>query len=358
MTTPSQEAGERVLDAPGEAPEASRPHDLRGRVVVVPGASGGVGRAVVRELGAKGAKVALLARGRTGLAAAAVDVGTAGGTAQVYEADVADYTQVRQAAERIEAEVGPIDVWINVAFASVFARFTDITPEEYERTTAVTYLGYVWGTRVALDLMRPRGRGTIVQVGSALSQRGIPLQSAYCGAKHAIKGFTESVRTELLAERSGIDITLVQLPAVNTPQFDWVLSKLRRHPQPVPPIYQPEVAARGIVHAAGHPRRKEYWVGVTTAATLLAQRVAPALVDRYVARTGVSSQQTSDLPPDAVANLWEPADEVADYGARGSFDHRSHAHSPQLWLSHHRRPVLIALGAAAAAVALARRSRR
>ncbi|WP_113699597.1 SDR family oxidoreductase [Nonomuraea lactucae] len=308
-------------------------------------------------MGAKGAKVALLARGTTGLGAAAVDVGAAGGIGQVYEADVADYGQVRQAAERVEKELGPIDVWINVAFSSVFAGFTDITPEEYERTTAVTYLGYVWGTRVALDLMRPRGRGAIVQVGSALSQRGIPLQSAYCGAKHAVKGFTESVRTELLAERSGIDITLVQLPAVNTPQFDWVLSKLGRHPQPVPPIYQPEVAARGIVHAAEHPQRKEYWVGVTTAATLLAQRVAPALVDRYIARTGVSSQQTTEKPPTGVANLWDPADEAADYGARGSFDHRSHAHSPQLWLSHHRRPVLLGLAAAVAATALLRRIR-
>lgn len=328
-------------------------HPLSGQVVVVTGASGGVGRAVARELGAHGADVALIARGSTGLGAAAVDVGVAGGVGQVYEADVADYEQVRQAAERIEAELGPIDVWINVAFSSVFARFTDVRPEEFERTTAVTYLGYVWGTRVALDLMRPRGRGTIVQTGSALSYRGIPLQSAYCGAKHAIKGFTESVRTELLAERSGIQITMVQLPAVNTPQFDWVLSKLRRHPQPVPPIYQPEVAARGIVYAAAHPERKEYWVGVTTAATLLAQRVAPALVDRYLARTGIESQQTPDKPASDVANLWEPADETRDYGARGSFDERSHVHSPQLWLSQHRKPVAVAVAAGGAAAALA-----
>ncbi|WP_101787344.1 SDR family oxidoreductase [Nonomuraea indica] len=338
-----------LTESPSASESPERPHDLRGKVVVVTGASGGVGRAVVRELGARGARVALLARGMTGLGAAAVDVGAAGGVGQVYEADVADYEQVRQAAERVEDELGPIDVWINVAFSSVFARFTDITPEEYERTTAVTYLGYVWGTRVALDLMRPRGRGTIVQVGSALSQRGIPLQSAYCGAKHAVKGFTESVRTELLADRSGIDITLVQLPAVNTPQFDWVLSKLGRHPQPVPPIYQPEVAARGIVFAAEHPERKEYWVGATTAATLLAQRIAPALLDRYLARTGVDSQQTTEQPPSGVANLWKPADETADYGARGSFDHRSHGRSPQLWLSQHRRPVVLSLAAAGAA---------
>ncbi|MEU8248105.1 SDR family oxidoreductase [Nonomuraea sp. NPDC048916] len=332
--------------------ESRRTDGLRDKVVVVTGASGGVGRAVVRRLGEKGAKVALIARGTTGLGAAAVDVGAAGGTGQVYEADVADYEQLRKAAERVEAEMGPIDVWINVAFSSVFARFTDISPEEYERTTAVTYLGYVWGTRVALDLMRPRGRGAIVQTGSALSQRGIPLQSAYCGAKHAVKGFTESVRTELLAERSGIHITLVQLPAVNTPQFDWVLNKLRRHPQPVPPIYQPEVAADGIVHAAEHPERKEYWVGITTAATLLAQRVAPALLDRYLARTGVDAQQTTEQPRTGVANLWQPADESADYGAHGGFDHRSHGRSPQLWLSQHRRPVLLTLAAGALAGAL------
>lgn len=325
--------------------------------MVVTGASGGVGRAVVRQLGRQGAKVALIARGTTGLGAAAVDVGVEGGTGEVFEADMAEYDQVRRAAERIEAEMGPISVWINIAFSSVFARFSDISPDEYARTTAVTYLGYVWGTKVALDLMRPRNTGAIVQAGSALSQRGIPLQSAYCGAKHAIKGFTESVRTELLADRSGIDITLVQLPALNTPQFDWVLSKLRRHPQPVPPIYQPEVAARAIVYAAEHPERKEYWVGATTAATLLAQRVAPALVDRYVARTGARSQQTDEKPPDGVANLWEPADEDVDYGAHGSFDERSHARSPQLWLSQHRGPVLLALAGGAAATWAALRLR-
>ncbi|SEG93418.1 Short-chain dehydrogenase [Nonomuraea solani] len=327
---------------------------------MVTGASGGVGRAVVRELGAQGAKVALIARGTAGLGAAAVDVGTEGGTGQVYEADVADYDQVREAAERIETEMGPISVWINTAFSSVFAKFTDIEPAEFARTTDVTYLGYVWGTKVALELMGPRNAGAIVQTGSALSHRGIPLQSAYCGAKHAVKGFTESVRTELLADRSNIGITLVQLPAVNTPQFEWVLSKLRRHPQPVPPIYQPEVAARAIVYAAEHPERKEYWVGASTVATLLAQRVAPALVDRYLAKTGIQSQQTDEKAPSGVSNLWKPADESADYGAHGTFDGRSHTRSPQVWLSQHRRPVLLTLagGAAAAAVAAYRRFKR
>ncbi|HEX4811205.1 MAG TPA: short-chain dehydrogenase, partial [Nonomuraea sp.] len=192
----------------------------------------------------------------------------------------------------------------------------------------------------------------------ALSRRGIPLQSAYCGAKHAIAGFTESVRTELMADHSDIRVTLVQLPALNTPQFDWVLSKLRRHPQPVPPIYQPEVAARAIVYAAEHPDRKEYWVGASTVATLLAQRIAPALVDRYISRTGIDSQQTKEKPPSGVANLWDPADASTDYGAHGSFDARSHARSPQVWLSQHRRPLLLAAAAATAATAAATLTRR
>jgi NAD(P)-dependent dehydrogenase (short-subunit alcohol dehydrogenase family) len=324
---------------------------LAGHVVVVTGASGGVGRAVVRRLGEAGATVALIARGTAGLSSAAVDVGAAGGSGITYETDVADYEQVKSAAERIEADLGPIDIWINVAFSSVFARFTDIRPEEFERTTAVTYLGYVWGTRVALDMMRPRGRGTIVQAGSALAYRGIPLQSAYCGAKHAIRGFTESVRTELLAERSPIKITMVQLPALNTPQFDWVLSKLRRHPQPVPPIYQPEVAADALVFAACHPERKEYWAGASTAATLIAQRIAPALVDRYLARTGVTSQQTGDKAPTGVANLWGPADDQQDYGAHGGFDSHAVRRSPQVWLSQNRRAALTALGGALAVLA-------
>jgi NAD(P)-dependent dehydrogenase (short-subunit alcohol dehydrogenase family) len=329
---------------------------LTGKVVVVTGASGGVGRAVVRRLGNEGATVALIARGEAGLAGAAVDVGVEGGTAKVFAADVADYDQVRQAAQRIETELGPIDVWINIAFTTVFAPFLEITPEEYERTTRVTYLGYVWGTRVALELMKRHDKGVIVQAGSALAYRSIPLQSAYCGAKHAISGFTEAVRTELLAEDSGVKITMVQLPALNTPQFDWGLNRMRRHPQPVPPIYQPEVAARALVFAAEHPERKEYWVGATTAATIMAQRVAPALLDRYLARTGVKSQLT-DKSPTGVSNLWEPADRNHDYGAHGSFDDKSHGRSLQLWLSQHRRAITAAGAGLAAVAALGLRRR-
>ncbi|GGL12167.1 hypothetical protein Sme01_68710 [Sphaerisporangium melleum] len=332
--------------------------DLKDKVVVVTGASGGVGRAVVRMLGEKGAKVALIARGETGLAAAAVEVGGEGGTAKVFPADMADHEQVETVADEIQKELGPIDVWINVAFSSVFAPFTQVEPAEYERTTAVTYLGYVWGTRAALRRMRPRNRGTVVQVGSALAYRGIPLQSAYCGAKHAIKGFTEAILTELLHEKSDVQITMVQLPAVNTPQFDWVLSRLRRHPQPVPPIFQPEVAAQAIVYAAEHPARREYWVGGSTVGTILGERVAPGLIDRYLARTGVQSQQTDEKRPTGVANLWEPADEDRDYGAHGSFDQRSKGHSVQVWLSQHRGLVLTGLGLGAAAAVAALTSRR
>jgi short-subunit dehydrogenase len=265
---------------------------------------------------------------------------------------VADFAAVDQAAERAEAELGPIDVWVNVAFTSVFAPFTEITPAEFRRVTEVSYLGYVHGTMAALARMKPRDRGTIVQVGSALGYRAIPLQSAYCGAKHAINGFTESVRTELLHDHSHVKISIVQMPAVNTPQFSWVLSRLPRHPQPVPPIYQPEVAARGVLYAADHPERKQYWVGGSTAATLLAQKVAPALLDRYLAKTGFDSQQTSQevragSRPD---NLFDPVDRPtgSDHGAHGAFDDQSHQRSAQLWMSHH--PALTGAVAAGAAV--------
>src|SRR4051794_2799727 len=299
------------------------------QVVVVTGASAGIGRATAVAFAARGAKVALLARGRTGLEAAAEEVRRAGGTPLVLPVDVADASAVEVAAERAESELGAIDVWVNSAFTSVFARFDDISAEEFRRATEVTYLGFVHGTQAALRRMRPRDRGVIVQVGSSLAYRGIPLQSAYCGAKHAIQGFTEALRCELLHECSGVRVTMVQLPAVNTPQFTWVLTRLPRQAQPVPPIYQPEVAARGVLKAIDHPGRRARWVGLSTAGTILANRVAGGLLDRYLARTGFSSQQTGEpRDPDQPVNLWEPADGAGgrDHGAHGQFDDRAHEH--------------------------------
>jgi NAD(P)-dependent dehydrogenase (short-subunit alcohol dehydrogenase family) len=319
------------------------------RVVVVTGASGGVGRAVARRFGARGARVALLARGEKGLEAAADEITRAGGRALPLPTDVADYDAVDAAAAKAESELGPIDVWVNVAFSSVFAPFEQIKPSEFRRVTEVSYLGYVHGTHAALSRMKPRDRGTIVQVGSALAYRGIPLQTAYCGAKHAIQGFNEALRCELLHEHSGVRTTMVQLPAVNTPQFTWLRSRLRRHAQPVPPIYQPEVAAKAIVYAAEHPGRREYWVGASTAGTLLANAVAPGILDRYLARTGFQAQQT-DQPhdPSDPGNLWHPKDagDGHDFGAHGEFDAKSKDRSVQVWASQHHG-LLVAAGAAA-----------
>jgi NAD(P)-dependent dehydrogenase (short-subunit alcohol dehydrogenase family) len=309
---------------------------MDGQTVVITGASAGIGRATARLFGERGARVGLIARGEAGLEGAARDVEEAGGKALTISADVADFEQVTQAARQVEQELGPIDVWVNVAFASVFAPFADITAQEFQRVTAVSYLGFVYGTKAALSVMLPRGQGTIVQVGSALGSRSIPLQSAYCGAKHAINGFTSALRCELLHEKSGVHVTVVQMPAVNTPQFSWVRSRLPNHPQPVPPIYQPEVAARGVVFAADHPRRKQYWVGASTVATILANKVAPAVLDRYLARTGYASQQTAEpAQPGRPDNLMHPVDAADghDYGSHGEFDNRSHDRSPQLWLS-------------------------
>lgn len=329
------------------------------RTVVVTGASAGIGRATAIAFGARGDDVALLARGRAGLEGAAREVEKAGGRALVIPTDVSDHDQVERAAAQVEDELGPIDVWVNVAFTSVFAPFWEIEPDEFARVTAVSYLGYVYSTMVALRRMRERDRGTVVQVGSALAYRGIPLQSAYCGAKHAIQGFNEALRCELLHERSNVHVTMVQMPAVNTPQFSWVLSRLPRHAQPVPPIYQPEVAAKGVLYAADHPQRREYWVGGSTAGTLAANAIAPGVLDRYLGRTGFASQQTEQArDPDQPANLWEPADADQDFGTHGVFDDRSTASSVQLWASQHHEllgTVVGALGVAAIAVGAAAR---
>ncbi len=319
--------------------------------VVITGASAGIARATAQQFGARGDNVGLLARGQAGLDGAVRDVEAAGGKALAIPTDVADYDQVEAAAQRVEEAFGPIDVWINVAFTSVFAPFIEIKPEEFRRVTEVAYLGVVYGTHVALSRMIPRDAGTIVQVGSALGYRSIPLQSAYCGAKHAINGFTESIRTELLHDKSHVHITVAQMPAVNTPQFSWVLSRLPNHPQPVPPIYQPEVAARGVVFAADHPKRKQYWVGAGAAYTIFGQKFVPALLDYYLARTGFKSQQTGEkVGPDRPHNLWEPVDggDGKDHGAHGVFDGKAHEHAPQLFFSHHVREV--SAGAAAAGV--------
>ncbi|HEY2723639.1 MAG TPA: SDR family oxidoreductase [Pseudonocardiaceae bacterium] len=331
----------------------------RDQVVVVTGASGGIGRAVSRAFGARGARVALLARGESGLRGAAHEVEREGGQALVVPTDVGDHAAVADAARRAESAFGPIDIWVNVAFTSVFAPVTEIKPEEFARVIEVNYLGYVYATKVALDRMLPRDRGTIVQVGSALAYRGIPLQSAYCASKHAIQGFHDSLRCELRHRGSRVRATHVLMPAVNTPQFDWVRSRLPQPAQPVPPIYQPEVAARAVLHAADHPRRREYWVGGSTVGTLIANAVAPGLLDRYLARTGFAAQQV-DRPgrPDRAGNLVDAEDGAGgyDHGAHGVFDDRAHARSAQLWASQHHGLIgSAALGALTAGMLALRR---
>jgi NAD(P)-dependent dehydrogenase (short-subunit alcohol dehydrogenase family) len=329
------------------------------RVVVITGAGSGIGRATARRFGADGDKVALLARGEEELEGAAAEIEAAGGTALIVPTDVSDPDAVEKAAEKAERELGPIDVWVSDAMTTVFSFFEDIEPDEFRRATDVTYHGAVWSTRSALKRMMPRDRGTIVLVGSAMAYQGIPLQSPYCGAKHAIKGFFDSVRTELRSKGSKVHVTMVQLPGHNTPQFDHNRSKMPRHPQPVAPVYQPEVAADAIHFAAAH-RRRQIYVGLPTYYTVLGSKFAPWLAELYLAKTAVSGQQ-SEEPPDAqnrVGNLMEPPS--GDPGAHGPFDDEAHGRSLTWWASRHRTALGggAVLGAAAAGAArlLARRS--
>ena len=318
------------------------------KVAVVTGGTAGVGRATVQEFARHGYDVAVLARGRAGLDGAVADVRRAGGQAVGVVTDVADHDAVESAAERIEQELGEIDVWVNVAFVGALAFFWDTSPEEYRTMTDITYMGQVNGTRSALARMRPRNRGVIVNVCSAMSFRSIPLQSAYCGAKHAVKGFTESIITELMHEKSKVKVCMIQLPGLNTPQFNWNLNKMPKHPMPVAPIFQPELPAKGIVFLAEHPRRN-MWIGVSTAYTILGERLAPKLADFYLARTGVSGQQTDENLPRLGSNVGQPRDEESDQGAHGPFDDKAHRKDPVTWLSMHRRELIAGLGVAAMA---------
>jgi len=316
-------------------------------VVVITGASGGVGRAAARKFASEGARIGLIARGRKGLEAAAREVEQAGGQAMVLPVDVAEHDQVEAAASSVEEAFGPIDVWVNDAMVTVYAEFMDIEPEEFKRATDVTYLGMVWGTRAALKRMMPRNRGSIVQVCSAMSYRGIPLQSPYCGAKAACKNFTESILTELIHHKSKIQVSMIQLPGLNTTQFTWGRTKLPKQTMPVPPIYQPEIAADAI-HYAAHHRRRQIYVGIPTVLNIVGERLAPWLLDWYLGKTGFSSQMTDhDLDPKGHDNLFEPVDE--DRGAHGPFDDQAHSVSPQYELAKHRGKILAGVGAAAAA---------
>ena len=327
------------------------------RVFVVTGASAGVGRAVVREIVTSfpGSSIGLIARGIDGLLGAAKEVKDAGGTPLVLPLDVADAAAVEHAADEVEKQLGPIDVWINDAMVSVFAPALEITAEEFRRVTDVTYLGTVHGTLAALRRMKPRDRGTIVQVGSALAFRSIPLQSAYCAAKHAVTGFTESIRSELHHDRSRVHVTEVHLPAHNTPQFDWVRSRLPRQPQPVPPIFQPEVAARAIVWASQR-RRRSVWVGTPTIKAILGDKFIPGILDRYLARAGWDTQMTDEpVARDRRDNLFDPL--PGDHGAHGRFDARAKRFSPAAWLDRHRALLAAAMLGTIGIVARARAPR-
>lgn len=319
-------------------------------VVVITGASAGIGRAAVRAFAKRGAHIGLVARSRDGLEGARKEVEEAGGKALVLPTDVSAPDQVEAAAAAVEKEFGPIDIWVNDAMASILSPFVEIKPEEFRRVTEVTYLGYVYGTMAALRRMKKRDRGTIVQVGSALAYRSIPLQAAYCGAKAAIRGFTDSIRCELHHDGSKVHITMVQMPAVNTPQFDWIKNNMPDKPQPVPPIFQPEVAADAIVWAATHKRR-ELYVGTPTVEAILGNKVAPGILDVYLGKTGYKSQQT-DQPENEnrLSNLWEPL--PGDRGAHGRFDSQSQEYSAQLWATENQDWLVLGLGAGVALVAL------
>ncbi len=325
--------------------------DKKPRVIVVTGASAGVGRATVRAFAKEGAHLGLLARGPDGLAGAKLDVEQRGGRAITIPTDVADAAAVEAAAERVERELGPIDVWVNVAMTSVFSPVKEMEPDEYKRVTEVNYLGYVYGTLAALKRMLPRDHGRIIQVGSALAYRGIPLQSAYCASKHAIQGFMDSLRSELIHDGSKVKVCMIQMPGMNTPQFGWVKSRLPNKAQPVPPIYQPEVAADAIVFASHHDRR-EIYVGLPTVKAIVGNKIFPGLLDHYLARTAFQGQQTNETKdPGRKDNLYEPV--PGDHGPHGTFGSRSRSCSPQLWTNKHRNGLavgLLGLLAAGAAV--------
>lgn len=328
---------------------------MPGEVVMITGASAGIGRAIARAFARQGARIGLLARGRAGLEGARRDVEAAGGQAIVLQADVADADAVEQAAARLEAAFGPIDIWINNAMASVYSPIAETTAEEFKRVAEVTYLGFVYGTLSALRRMRRRDRGVIVQVGSALAYRGIPLQSAYCAAKHAVQGFFDSLRAELLHDQSRIHVTMVQLPAVNTPQFDWVKSRLPRKGQPVPPIFQPELIADAIVWAT-RVRRREIYVGWPTVFAIVGNKLLPGAGDVYLARTAYEAQQTEEPEePGRPHNLWNPVDDERDFGAHGRFDASARPFSWQFWYTKHRAAILTLLAGAGLALAAAKR---